>query len=65
MVTVDCTTKKSAPASSAILAKRSARWGMADTITGLVAPAATLTEAAVISHCKGRLEEFMVPRQVE
>lgn len=31
----------------------------------IVAPSTTLTEAAVISHCKARLEEFMVPRQVE
>jgi acyl-CoA synthetase (AMP-forming)/AMP-acid ligase II len=31
----------------------------------IVAPAAQLTEAAVISHCKARLEEIMVPRQVE
>jgi hypothetical protein len=34
VVTVDWTTKKSAPASSAILAKRSAREGMAETTTG-------------------------------
>src|SRR6185503_21342861 len=34
VVTVDCTTKKSAPASSAILAKRSARCGIAETRTG-------------------------------
>ena len=34
VVTVDCTTKKSAPASSAILAKRSARCGIAETTTG-------------------------------
>jgi acyl-CoA synthetase (AMP-forming)/AMP-acid ligase II len=31
----------------------------------IVAPGATLSEADVISHCKARLEEFMVPRQVE
>jgi len=31
----------------------------------IVAPSGSLTEAAVISHCKARLEEFMVPRQVE
>jgi long-chain acyl-CoA synthetase len=31
----------------------------------VVAPAVTLTEAEVISHCKAHLEEFMVPRQVE
>jgi long-chain acyl-CoA synthetase len=31
----------------------------------IVAPGAGLTEAAVISHCKMRLEEVMVPRQVE
>jgi amino acid adenylation domain-containing protein len=31
----------------------------------LVAPGAGLTEAAVISHCKAHLEDFMVPRQVE
>ncbi len=31
----------------------------------IVAPGATLSEAEVISHCKARLEEFMVPRQVE
>ena len=34
VVTVDWTTKKSAPASSAILAKRSAREGMEETTTG-------------------------------
>ena len=34
VVTVDCTTKKSAPASSAILAKRSARCGIDETTTG-------------------------------
>ena len=34
VVTVDCTTKKSAPASSAILAKRSARCGIEETRTG-------------------------------
>jgi len=31
----------------------------------IVAPAGGLTEADVISHCKARLEEVMVPRQVE
>jgi acyl-CoA synthetase (AMP-forming)/AMP-acid ligase II len=31
----------------------------------IVAPGMTLTEADVISHCKSRLEEFMVPRAVE
>ena len=31
----------------------------------LVAPGASLTEAEVISHCKARLEYFMVPREVE
>ena len=31
----------------------------------IVAPGAELTEAEVISHCKARLEDFMVPRQVE
>jgi long-chain acyl-CoA synthetase len=31
----------------------------------IVAPGAVLTEAEVISHCKARLEEFMVPRKVE
>ena len=31
----------------------------------IVAPGVELTEAAVISHCKARLEDFMVPRQVE
>lgn len=31
----------------------------------IVAPGASLTEAAVISHCKAHLEEIMVPRQVE
>jgi acyl-CoA synthetase (AMP-forming)/AMP-acid ligase II len=31
----------------------------------IVAPGAQLTEAAVISHCKARLEDFMVPRYVE
>jgi long-chain acyl-CoA synthetase len=31
----------------------------------IVAPGTVLTEAAVISHCKARLEEVMVPRQVE
>jgi long-chain acyl-CoA synthetase len=31
----------------------------------IVAPKTGLTEAAVISHCKERLEEIMVPRQVE
>ena len=31
----------------------------------VVAPAVTLTEAEVISHCKAHPEEFMVPRQVE
>jgi len=30
-----------------------------------VAPGAVLTEAEVISHCKARLEDFMVPRKVE
>jgi acyl-CoA synthetase (AMP-forming)/AMP-acid ligase II len=30
----------------------------------IVAPGVSLTEAAVISHCKSRLEEVMVPRQV-
>jgi len=45
--------------------------GVPDSIMGqvikafLVAPGATLTEAEVISHCKSRLEDFMVPRQVE
>jgi acyl-coenzyme A synthetase/AMP-(fatty) acid ligase len=45
--------------------------GVPDPIMGqaikafIVAPGAALTEAAVISHCKSRLEEFMVPRQVE
>jgi hypothetical protein len=34
VVTVDWTTKMSAPASSAILAKRSARWGMEETTAG-------------------------------
>jgi hypothetical protein len=40
--TVDWTMKKSAPASSAILAKRMARWGMADTMT--VAPPFLISE---------------------
>lgn len=31
----------------------------------IVAPGMTLTESDVISHCKSRLEEFMVPRAVE
>jgi len=31
----------------------------------IVAPGGGLTEADVISHCKARLEEVMVPRQVE
>jgi len=31
----------------------------------LVAPGASLTEADVISHCRARLEEVMVPREVE
>jgi long-chain acyl-CoA synthetase len=31
----------------------------------IVAPGVELTEAAVIAHCKARLEEIMVPRQVE
>jgi long-chain acyl-CoA synthetase len=31
----------------------------------IVAPGRTLTEADVISHCKTRLEDVMVPRQVE
>ena len=31
----------------------------------IVAPSAVLTEAEVISHCKARLEDFMVPRKVE
>lgn len=31
----------------------------------IVAPGAVLTEAEVISHCKSRLEDFMVPRKVE
>jgi acyl-coenzyme A synthetase/AMP-(fatty) acid ligase len=31
----------------------------------IVAPGATLSEADVISHCKARLEDFMVPRKVE
>jgi amino acid adenylation domain-containing protein len=30
----------------------------------IVAPGAELTEAKVIAHCKGRLDDFMVPRQV-
>ena len=34
VVTVDWTTKRSAPASSAILAKRSARWGIDETAAG-------------------------------
>lgn len=45
--------------------------GVPDTLVGcaikafIVAPGAVLTEADVISHCKARLEDFMVPRQVE
>jgi long-chain acyl-CoA synthetase len=45
--------------------------GMPDATMGqaikafIVAPSGNLTEAAVISHCKARLEEYMVPRQVE
>jgi acyl-CoA synthetase (AMP-forming)/AMP-acid ligase II len=31
----------------------------------IVAPGMELTQSAVISYCKARLEEFMVPRQVE
>ena len=31
----------------------------------VVAPGLSLTESDVISHCKSRLEEFMVPRAVE
>ena len=31
----------------------------------IVAPGVNLTAATVISHCKARLEEIMVPRQVE
>jgi acyl-CoA synthetase (AMP-forming)/AMP-acid ligase II len=31
----------------------------------IVAPGMALTESDVISHCKSRLEEFMVPRAVE
>jgi long-chain acyl-CoA synthetase len=31
----------------------------------IVAPGAVLTESEVISHCKARLEDFMVPRKVE
>jgi acyl-coenzyme A synthetase/AMP-(fatty) acid ligase len=31
----------------------------------VAAPGATLTESDVISHCKARLEDFMVPRAVE
>jgi amino acid adenylation domain-containing protein len=31
----------------------------------IVAPDTALTETQVISHCKSRLEDFMVPRQVE
>jgi acyl-coenzyme A synthetase/AMP-(fatty) acid ligase len=31
----------------------------------VVAPGKELTEATVISHCKARLEDFMVPRRVE
>jgi amino acid adenylation domain-containing protein len=31
----------------------------------VVASASGLTEAAVIAHCKARLEDFMVPQQVE
>jgi acyl-coenzyme A synthetase/AMP-(fatty) acid ligase len=31
----------------------------------IVAPGGGLTEADVISHCKSRLEDVMVPRQVE
>ena len=31
----------------------------------LVAPGAELSEALVISYCKARLEEVMVPRKVE
>lgn len=45
--------------------------GVPDPIMGqvikavIVAPGAGLTESDVISHCKARLEDFMVPRQVE
>jgi len=45
--------------------------GVPDTILGqtikafIVAPAGNLSQADVISHCKTRLEEVMVPRQVE
>jgi amino acid adenylation domain-containing protein len=45
--------------------------GVPDAVLGqavkafIVAPGATLTESEVISHCKARLEYFMVPREVE
>jgi acyl-coenzyme A synthetase/AMP-(fatty) acid ligase len=45
--------------------------GVLDPIMGhiikafIVAPGVVVTEADVISHCKTRLEDFMVPRQVE
>ena len=45
--------------------------GLPDAVMGqvikafIVAPNATLSEAAVIAHCKAQLEDFMVPRHVE
>ena len=57
--------------------ERRARWPEASSRCGndaqtlrslkafIVAPGGGLTQADVISHCKARLEDVMVPRQVE